>query len=155
LNSQINEGIFTLFEKRRDYSASRYLIGFGNLISMMNLSIKYISNNNITFTDEEVKDFLERHPLEEICGIQFPKANETTKTVKDYLMLSLFQAGKVLSDERAFKVRDILLLKYVESCHPDLMENIEGLKQIYDDFITDYKERIISVIFIFKFLDGG
>lgn len=121
----------------------------------MNLSIKYISNHNITFTDEEVKDFLERHPLEEICGIQFPKANETTKTVKDYLMLSLFQAGKVLSDERAFKVRDILLLKYVESCHPDLMENIEGLKQIYDDFITDYKERIISVIFIFKFLDGG
>jgi len=144
-----------LFEKRRDYSASRYLIGFGNLISMMNLSIKYISNHNITFTDEEVKDFLERHPLEEICGIQFPKANETTKTVKDYLMLSLFQAGKVLSDERAFKVRDILLLKYVESCHPDLMENIEGLKQIYDDFITDYKERIISVIFILKFLDGG
>lgn len=122
---------------------------------MMNLSIKYISNHNITFTDEEVKDFLERHPLEEICGIQFPKANETTKTVKDYLMLSLFQAGKVLSDERAFKVRDILLLKYVESCHPDLMENIEGLKQIYDDFITDYKERIISVIFILKFLDGG
>jgi len=145
LNSQVTEGIFTLFQQKREFNAARYLIGFGNIISQMNLSIKYIANNNITFTSEEIKKFIEDHPLEEVSEVQFSQANENTKSIKDYLLLSLYQAGNVLSHEKAFKIRDILLLKYIESCHPEILEHMEGVKKIYDDFLVEYNERIASV----------
>lgn len=63
-----------------------------SFITIMNTMIRYILENDIDYTEEEVKSFLERHSTSEVNGITFVRANENTQTLKDHLLLVIYQS---------------------------------------------------------------
>lgn len=117
-------GIFQRGEGERTDRSSTFQVSSGNIIGLFNTSVNYIANNDITFSEEEVNDFLERHPAPTEGERKSLTANSSTSSLKDYLLLSLAQ-------EEATESRNSLLFKYLSVCHPVLLEKFPHLKEAF------------------------
>jgi hypothetical protein len=140
-NMQISEGMINLRdEKISTLSTTRQILNRRSFITLLNIVTRYILNENVEFTQQEVEDFVKRHPTAEVGGVKFVQANENTKTVKDQLLLVIYQFA--LLHESEGQVRDLLTLKYLQSCHPAVYENIPGLKTTGDRLLKDQRDRV-------------
>lgn len=132
MNIQLDEGSFTVTGTRSKNTA-KFLYNGGTLLTMFNNSARFLSNNeDFTFTEDEIKSYLAGHTTVDFEGVKFPVANENTKTLKDYILLSLHQAGTLYSQENSQLLSDMIPLKYLETCRPELLQHIPGLKECYD-----------------------
>lgn len=125
-----SEGLFDPRERdmHRGYNSQ---INNGNVFALINVTVKYLNQNgkDLTFTEEEIKDFLERHSVDDGEGNVSYKVNETTKSLKDYILLTLAQ-------DQMKSVRNAPLLKYLEVCHPVIFNSMPFIK----DTLADRKE---------------
>lgn len=113
---------------------------------MFNNSVRFLSNNEeIRFTEEEIKNSLAGHTTIEFEGSQFPIANDSIESLKDYILLSLHQAGSIYSKDTSQFLTDMIPLKYLQTCHPELLELVPGLKECYERNIVE-KQRIIAEV---------
>ena len=106
-------------------SNSDFQVSVGNIFGVISFATNYLAQNDITFTEEEIKDFLERHSPAEGSESASLVANSTTSSIKDYLLLTFGQ-------EQAKDVRNGILLKYLAVCHPILLENFPLLKEGFE-----------------------
>ena len=140
-NMQISEGMINLKdEKRTTLNTTRQILNRRSFITLINIVTRYILNENIEFTQQEVEDFVKRHPTTEVSGVKFVQANQNTKSAKDQLLLVIYQFS--LLHENEGQVRDLLNLKYLQSCHPAVYENIPGIKGTVDRLMKEQKERV-------------
>eukprot|EP00344_Euplotes_crassus_P005201 CAMPEP_0197002282 /NCGR_PEP_ID=MMETSP1380-20130617/6809_1 /TAXON_ID=5936 /ORGANISM="Euplotes crassus, Strain CT5" /LENGTH=439 /DNA_ID=CAMNT_0042420337 /DNA_START=13 /DNA_END=1332 /DNA_ORIENTATION=- len=118
----VGEGLFDPRERdmRRGFSSQ---ITNGNMFGLISTTAKYLCENKetISFTEEEVKDFLERHSVKDEEGNVTYKPNETTNSVKDYILLTLCQ-------EHVKSMRNGPLLKFFEVCLPEIFDNTPYMK---------------------------
>jgi hypothetical protein len=113
---------------------------------MFNNSARFLSNNeDIKFTEEEITTSLANHTTVEFEGSQFPIANDNITSLKDHILLSLHQAGAIYSKDTSQFLTDLIPLKYLETCHPELVELVPGLKECFERNKTE-KERIITQV---------
>lgn len=145
LNLQIEENAFTVSGVRSKNTA-KFLYNGGTLLTMFNNCARFLSNNEeITFTEEEIKSSLAGHTTVEFEGSDFPIANDTITSLKDYILLSIHQAGSIYSKDTSQFLTDLIPLKYLQTCHPDIVELVPGLKECYERNKTE-KERIITQV---------
>lgn len=131
MNIQLEDGSFTVTGGRNKNTA-KYLYNGGTLLTMFNNSARFLSNNEeFRFSEDEIKSYLAGHTTVNFEGVKFPVANENTKTLKDYILLSLHQTGVLSSQENSQLLTDLIPLKYLEVCHPELLEHIPGLKELF------------------------
>lgn len=118
----VGEGLFDPRERdmRRGFSSQ---ITNGNVFGLVSITTKYLCQNKetISFTEEEIKDFLERHAVKDEEGNVTYKPNETTNSIKDYILLTLCQ-------EQIKAMRNGPLLKYLEVCQPEIYNNTPHIK---------------------------
>jgi hypothetical protein len=113
---------------------------------MFNNSARFLSNNEeIRFTEEEIKSSIAGHTIVEFEGSQFPTANDSIESLKDYILLSLHQAGSMYSKDTSQFLSDMIPLKYLQTCHPELVELVPGLKECYERNIVE-KERVVAQV---------
>ena len=143
LNLQIEENAFTVSGVRNKNTA-KFLYNGGTLLTMFNNCARFLSNNEeVKFTEEEITSSLAGHTTVEFEGSQFPITNDSITSLKDHILLSLHQAGSIYSKDTSQFLTDLIPLKYLQTCHPELVELVPGLKDCYERNKTE-KERIIA-----------
>ena len=137
----MKENLMTLYRRNENtFTTRKSLLNHFSFYSFFFTSVRYIVNNDIQFTEEEVKDFVSRHTTEEYDGVALPVENETTQGIKDYLLLTLYQGAALFSHEKASRIRDPLLFKYLETCKPEIFNNIPGFDHIWEDYLEKSQE---------------
>jgi hypothetical protein len=113
---------------------------------MFNNSARFLSNNeDMKFTEEEITSSLAGQTTVEFEGSQFPIVNDSTTSLKDHILLSLHQVGAIYSKDNSQFLTDLIPLKYLETCHPELVKLVPGLKECFDRNTAE-KERIITQV---------
>lgn len=118
-----SEGVFETRAsdmQRRNYSQ----INVGNVLFFIRTTIIYLSQNskNLNITEEDIKDFLERHSVDDGEGNVSYKLNNTTKSLKDYILLTL-------SHDQMKSLTSGPFLKYLEACQPEIYNNMPFIKE--------------------------
>ena len=142
----LKEGISRIGNAEVDSIATnKYMFSNFSFLILMNVATKYIAEHDIEFTEKEVKDFLERHPTREVNGVTFASANESTNTLKDHLLLPIYQFALIHKETDPNTFRDKVQLKYLQVCKPAICENIPGLKYIIENMISNNHKKVEEV----------
>lgn len=118
-----SEGLFDPRERdmRRGFGSQ---ITNGNVFGLISITAKYLCQNKetLSFSEDEIKDFIERHSVKDEEGNVIFRANETTNTIKDYILLTLCQ-------EQIRDMRNGPVLKYLEVCQPEIYNTTPFIKE--------------------------
>ena len=130
-----SEGIFD--PRERDMSRGfNSQITNNNVFGLISVTVKYLSQNEITFTEEEINDFVERHSVEGEDGSKSFEANSTTNSIKDFILLTLAQ------DQMNY-IRNGALLKYLAVCQPEIYNHLPGVKEVFlkkEEFVKNRED---------------
>lgn len=116
-----------------------------SFVTILNTSVRYIADNDIEFTEEDVKTFLDKHSTSEVNGITFVLQNENTQTVKDHLLLTIYQSILAIKESEVKNLRDKAALKYLQLCKPSIYEHIPEVKEFIDSEFEAHKAKIEEV----------
>lgn len=111
--------------------------------------ISNLSFRKIEFTEQEVKDFIAKHPTEKIDDVEFVKANDETKTLKDHILLIFYQNALLFANDASQQRSNMnISFNYLNKLHPQLVENIPNLKEHIDKELGEYNKKYEEVVFV-------
>lgn len=119
----------------------QFFVSHSTLDAVSRMSINYLLANSKKITQEEIKSFLQRNPIEEVNGKLVIKKN-SLQSVDDYVLFNLFRSYLIFSREVSRTslqtLHDTYYLQYVQ---PAIFESHECFKKTQEKIQKNVETR--------------
>lgn len=122
----------------------RIVVQNGFIRQIFEITTRFLADSDIEFTAEEIKEFLSRHKEAQHGSVKFVQANETTKTIKDHILLTIYQYSLLYIGQKSSYRQLLSLLAYKSDSKKNgvIAKEIPHLQEKVIAGIEDFKSSI-------------
>lgn len=121
-----------------------YIMYPGSCRQQFNTVIRYLAQTDLEITEDDIKTFLENHPATEHGERHFVTANEHTQTLKDYVLLAIYQYSLLYNDKiaRYGDLVNLMVFHGEGSKYKTVLEHIPHLKEMFEKSHGEYMKSL-------------